>query len=593
MFSTYRAKLTSLLLICAIVPMLVVGFITYTSAQDAMMESGKVQLRQTADHAYEVLELLDQQVKAGSMTQEEAIVQGSMILGGPLNPDGKTHDFSKTSFRYGHTGYLFVNRIEPDRSKETIIHPRFGEHGTLPDTFSPDGQDVLKELQSVAQKSNPEERYVEFLFLLPGSKKDDPNPQYGNKITYLREFKPWNGYIGIGAYEDEFYADIQDLRYKTIGFAVVAGIIGLSIGLLFSRRNLRALKNMGETLHEVGKGNLAAKAIVEGKDEFAQLAVSLNTATKNMSDMIQEVSMVTGQVTTFSNMMREGASQTGKASEQIAVTVTDLAEASMQMKHNTDQTARTISELQSEMENLTENMKVTTRLTERALQDAVGGLQTSQAVSVEMKRVNESVQGSAVAVENLGQRMDKIGEITKLINTIASQTNLLALNAAIEAARAGEHGKGFAVVADEVRKLAEATSNAGREIIHVLAEIQNSTGEAVLAMHGGVTSVRQMTGMIEQAGQAFIHISDAVKDISGHMQNVYTASENMHKQGQDAHIHMQQVGAASAEMAMGMEAIAASTEEQTATVEETVSSISEVSRMIDALNEKIKTFHVS
>ncbi len=592
MFSSFRTKLILLIIGCMLLPALAISSISYYQAKESLLRAGKQELKQIVDHAYSVLAVLDKEVQEGKITKEEAIAQASELLAGPFKSDGKERDFRQTSFRFGDSGYLFVNSTDPANPRKTLIHPRFGVAGEMPALKAPDGTDVLSMLQEASKKSAEEERFVEYPYFLPGQKQDDPNAKIGTKMAYLRLFEPWNAYIGVGAYEFEFYQSIQSLKY--IIFAISLGTIaaGAVLAYWFAQRYTRILRHAGTVIEEVGKGNLTLKADVKGKDEFAHLANHLNASTDNMRNMIHDVVTVTENVAQFASYLNEGASQTGKASEQIAITIAEMAEATSSMKDDTIMTTEVIRQLQKEIQEITDLLKITTESTKRAAENATVGLKTSEQVQNEMNRVNQVVLHSADAVEGLKGRMDKISEITQMITAIASQTNLLALNAAIEAARAGEHGRGFAIVADEVRKLAEATSKAGEEIIQVLGEIQAKTADAVHAMQNGVTSVGDIGNLVKVSSQSFKEITSAVESVSTQISEIYEASTIMRKQGETALERIQNVTAASMEIAGGMETIASSAEEQTATVEETVASVSEVSKNIQMLHDKVQSFRV-
>lgn len=592
MLSSIRSKLICLIVICMVVPALTISLVGYMQAKESLITAGKQELKTIVDHAYDVLTLLDSQVQAGKITQEEAIEKANEMLAGPLKEDGKERDYMKTSFHYGESGYLFINSANPETPQKTYIHPRFGVTGKVPMLKTPDGAEVLPMLQEASKKANVEERYVDFPFFLPGQNPDDPNAEIGNKTSYLRYFEPWDAYIACGTYDYEFHQTIQSYQTTMMMITGIATLLGALVAFWFAHQYSRVLRKIGSVIEEVGKGNLTLQATAKGKDEIAHLNNHLNKATGNMRNMMNEVIAVTQSVAGHVHLLNEGATQTGTASEQIASTITEMAEATSSMKDDTMKTTEAIRLLQREIQETTELLKITSDSTKRAAESAVSGLQTSEHVQMEMKHVNEIVLHSAEVVEGLKGRMDHISEITQLITSIAGQTNLLALNAAIEAARAGEHGRGFAIVADEVRKLAEATSKAGQEIIQVLAEIQGNSMEAVEAIKNGVVSVNDIGQLVTESSQAFKEITNDVGMISNQITEIYQASTKIREQGELALTRIQGVNTASMGIAEGMETIAASAQEQTATLEETVASVAEVSRNITVLHDKVKSFTV-
>jgi len=184
-----------------------------------------------------------------------------------------------------------------------------------------------------------------------------------------------------------------------------------------------------------------------------------------------------------------------------------------------------------------------------------------------MQLIKEKVGLSAEKVEEMGERSGQIGMIVETIDDIASQTNLLALNAAIEAARAGEHGKGFAVVADEVRKLAERTASATKEIGGLISEVQATVSEAVKAMDDSASEVEQGVTQAGEAGEALQSILGAVENVNQQVEEISAAAEQME--------------ASSNELVSAMDSVSAVVEENTAATEEMTASSTEVSQAIE------------
>jgi methyl-accepting chemotaxis protein len=188
-----------------------------------------------------------------------------------------------------------------------------------------------------------------------------------------------------------------------------------------------------------------------------------------------------------------------------------------------------------------------------------------------MASIKAKVGASAAKVRLMGQHSEQIGAIVETIDDIASQTNLLALNAAIEAARAGEHGKGFAVVADEVRKLAEKSATATKEIAGLIRGIQATVGEAVSAMDDGAREVELGVAQANESGQALAAIQSAADAVSQQVREIAEAAERM--------------SASSGELAGAMEAVSAVVEENTAATEEMAAGSSEVTQSIQHIAE--------
>jgi methyl-accepting chemotaxis protein len=220
-----------------------------------------------------------------------------------------------------------------------------------------------------------------------------------------------------------------------------------------------------------------------------------------------------------------------------------------------------------------------------------GGRTVSDATEA-MTRIEQSVSGAAGVVRELGDRSQAIGDIVGTITQIADQTNLLALNAAIEAARAGEQGRGFAVVADEVRKLAEESQAAAGSIAGIVGEIQSETGRAVEAMAGGQREVEGGTEKVAAAGRAFAEIRDQVARVAGEVDQVAVAVGRLELGAQQVQEGVGSVAAVSEENAAAAQQVSAATQESSASLQVLVDSTQGLTRAAGELNDLVASFRV-
>lgn len=310
---------------------------------------------------------------------------------------------------------------------------------------------------------------------------------------------------------DNALAMANSTRFWIVGLIIVCVLIGITVVILFSRAMSAPLKRLSADAEQVASGDLGVEVQIGSDDEIGQLAQSFEKMVNNLREMIGTLADSSSQVSESSAEMQSNAVQMADGAESVAIQAITVATASEEMSATSGDIAQ--------------NCQMAAEGAERANQAAEHGTEVvAKSISV-MHRIAERVQSSAKTVEALGHRSDEIGAIVGTIEDIADQTNLLALNAAIEAARAGEQGRGFAVVADEVRALAERTTKATREIGLMIKAIQQETKTAVTAMEEGVSEVESGTVEATRSGEALRNIQDEINALHMQVQQIATAAE--------------------------------------------------------------------
>jgi methyl-accepting chemotaxis protein len=308
--------------------------------------------------------------------------------------------------------------------------------------------------------------------------------------------------------------------------------------------------------------------------EISGNALLLNTASDQLSDASTQAGLATGQIAATIQQIALGTSQQAEASGKTTSSVSDLTHAIDGVAKGAQEQAISINRI-SEMTNqisestqfVKKNIEMVTNQADEASKLSRDGSKQVEATIIGMQSIQDKVNQSANAVKEMGQRSEKIGIIVETIEDIASQTNLLALNAAIEAARAGEHGKGFAVVADEVRQLAERSSKATREIAELVKGIQQTIITAVAAMEESGSEVEKGVAMAGDAGIA--------------LDRILTASESVREQAGEVDIAAVRMSEAANELVMSMDAVSAVVEENTAATEEMTAGFGQVSEAFE------------
>lgn len=314
-----------------------------------------------------------------------------------------------------------------------------------------------------------------------------------------------------------------------IALIVVAIFIAIALTIVIIRSITRPLAVFLERTTDIaqGEGDLTKRLEASGSDEIAQVSRMFNLFIDKLHGIISQIASTSMQVAAASAQVHSTSEQIATGAEEVAAQAGTVATASEEMSATSGDIAQ--------------NCQMAAEGAQRASQSASNGAEVVEKTVTVMGQIANKVQETAKTVESLGARSDQIGAIIGTIEDIADQTNLLALNAAIEAARAGEQGRGFAVVADEVRALAERTTRATREIGEMIKAIQQETKGAVTAMEQGVRQVETGTEEAQRSGQALQEILQQVNDVAMQINQVATAAEEQTATTSEISSNMQQI----------------------------------------------------
>ncbi|WP_409366976.1 methyl-accepting chemotaxis protein [Lysinibacillus sp. 38-6] len=368
---------------------------------------------------------------------------------------------------------------------------------------------------------------------------------------------------------------------KTIGMIVslILTITGILLAIFTANRISRPITIVANRMRELADGNLRHEPFtVTQQDEIGQLMLSANDLNANLNETISSIHNVSETVAASSEELAQSANEVQTGTEQISYTMQELATGTETQASTAGDLAETMTTFQNSIHETTQEGIELKEHSEHVHDLTTTGKQLMIQSTQQMATINDIVLESVKKVEGLNAQSAEISKLVSVIDEISNQTNLLALNAAIEAARAGEHGKGFAVVADEVRKLAEQVQFSVTDISTIVHRIQNETGTVTNSLQAGYEEVRKGTAQLDQTNSTFDQISQAVEDMN---ENINVISQNLTKISQ----HSEAINGSIDEMASISQESAAGVEQTTATVEETAATMDEISKSANQLAE--------
>ena len=563
--------------IVALVGMVAIGAFGYFALQDA---------KDAINQMYEVnlknIDLAGQARHAMRMSQLQAILA-------PMTSDQATYQARNDRYK-SHVAemdqnivdYISINKDTPELIAQlNVIKGQW-------DTFKNQTSNIMNmrppiggDTAAIAAHRNQVLDYYE-------ANIKDSGLSLGNELAKLQD-------LSRNISEKEIMKNAEDIDSTTFSVLVsiaVCAIVLIGTSLAITKAVTAPLSDMITICNSLRDGDFRddVRHSAPRGDEFGLLIDAVLDLRTTINKLMKKTSVTAEQLAASSQELTASANQSAQASEQVAQSVTNSASAVVEQQHNVSDAMDAIEHAMTSIDQLNGAANVVGDTVKDAAKQAAEGSTAIDSAVKQILSVEKIVNQSAGTVDKLGQRSKEIGQIVEAISGIAEQTNLLALNAAIEAARAGEHGRGFAVVADEVRKLAEESQGAAQKIADLIGAIQNDTDEAVASMHEGSIAVREGTKSVESLRTSFDNLEHASKQVADRTQSMNTEIKAVSDDTDRIKTRSEKISENSAKVATEMESVSAASQEQSASAQEIASASDALASLAQDLQGQLQHF---
>jgi len=458
-----------------------IGFIIYTFYSSAqikarLLEDRYEKTKHVVQAAWHVIDHFKQDAKAGRLSEADAKQLALKTI---------------KDMRYGTDDYFWIHSVD----LKMIMHPIKPalDGKALGNIKDPDGTFLFQDMVDVVKKSG--EGFVPYLWPKPGS--DQPVP----KISFVKGHQDWGWIIGSGIYLDDVDALFAKAVSRMVVIAFLVVLISLVIVIMIAQSIIKPLGTTARALQEIaeGDGDLTTRLSVGGDDEITDFRRNFNAFVVKIHDLVKDV--------------KSGVEELTQATGSLGANSTRSIECVSRQKEDTELVASAAQEMYQVSVNMAENATNAADQAQHGNQRTLAGQEVLSSSISDIEQLATQIASSVEVINRVAESTDEIGSVIEVIRGIAEQTNLLALNAAIEAARAGEQGRGFAVVADEVRTLAGRTQQSTEEINDMISKLQVGAKEAVSAIEGSQKYTNSTAAKASEAGDALAEIAQVVDAI--------------------------------------------------------------------------------
>ncbi len=554
-------------ILISLIPLIIISSIVFNVSKRSLTEQGEEHLKNSVEIIYQIADDYNNRVKNDEMAIYFAQDKLREELLGTKNDEGKRKSINE-SFVIGEGDFLFAY----NSSGTAVMHPEY-------EGLSFHGDEIVEKI--IAQK----EGFLNYTYI-------DSSGKSRAVILYMTYFEPWDWIIVNNTFEDNFNPQVEEVKSLIYSLIILIVILIVVSAIIISRKLVKPINDLSETMTLIGTGDLTKRVYVKTKNELGILADNMNKASESVKLLLEEVKNSGTMVLSSSNQLNDWALGTNKSATKVADLIEKMDTDLKTQEKNVDNIFSIMEELAASYQEISASTEEVKTTSYHAKDAGENGMELIDNILEHNTQIVELVNDSGEKIGRLREHSYDIGNIIDLITEISDQTNLLAINASIEAARAGTHGRGFAVVADEVKKLAEGASKAADDVREKIEIIQKDSEQTFIKFEDVINSVTKESQLLKQTEAKFGIIINSVNNVASQLAEVAITINEMATGTTNAVEDVSQIANVSNNISQSSENLVISSEEQVEISKEIKNSANELATMADNLSELISKFNI-